>query len=107
MNITFRVSIIKSVGGIEIGFIVTDYPVLRGRFPQRGNRYVGSAVGVNPYSTPDVVIFPVRKSSPLHPIISFMEPAADLNISCCHVEICEHFVATQVSKSLRSTNILK
>ena len=32
----------------------------------------------NPYSTSDVVIFPVRKPSPLHPIISFMEPAVDV-----------------------------
>ena len=46
MNIIFRISIIKSVVGIEIGSIGTDYRVLRGRFPHRKNRYVGSTVGV-------------------------------------------------------------
>ena len=46
MNDIFRISIIKSVGDIEIGSIGRDYLVLRGRFPQRKNSYVGSTVGV-------------------------------------------------------------
>ena len=49
---------------------------------------------LNPYSTSDVVIFPVRKSSPLHPIIASMEPAVDVRyiFDNAHSKYIIHFV---------------